>query len=109
MAGSEMIADSMTKAKARKTIWQMLSQRQWWRLVYDPEFVASRKLNKREHERRAKEMSEVFLSKLESFAKAENLPWLEEPEPEGEEDIMLKVLRNGGDASSKVAKGPHHE
>ena len=58
VAGTEMIADALTKASARKVFLQLLSQRQEWRLVCDPSFVAGRKLNKREHERLSQEMCE---------------------------------------------------
>ena len=75
VAGTEMIADALTKASARKIFLQLLSQRQEWRLVYDPDFVAGRKLSKQEHERRSQEMQAVFLQALQHFAATSSLPW----------------------------------
>ncbi|CAE7712174.1 unnamed protein product [Symbiodinium sp. CCMP2592] len=88
VAGTEMIADALTKASARKVFLQLLSQRQEWRLVYDPDFTAGRKLNKREHEKRVQELSANFLAALQQFAEEQRLPWgTAEAKPE-EEDLM---------------------
>ncbi|CAE6957766.1 RE1 [Symbiodinium sp. CCMP2592] len=94
VAGTEMIADAMTKASARKILLQLMSQQQQWRLVYDPDFVAGRKLNKKEHERRANEMSAQFLQATQHFAAESFLPWGESPECLTEEDMMLQNLRS---------------
>ena len=103
VAGTEMIADAMTKASARKVFLQLLSQRQEWRLVYDPDFVAGRKLTKQEHERRSREMQSMFLQAMQQFAAEANLPWDEiGPESFTEEDLMLQNLRNMTGVSSQV-------
>eukprot|EP00439_Symbiodinium_sp_Y106_P087219 s351_g42.t1 len=94
VAGSEMLSDALTKATARKFLLQLLSQQQEWRLVYDPDFVAGRKLNKKEHENRAKVQMETFLQHVQHFAVQNSLPWGEGPESVTEEDRMLQDLRS---------------
>ena len=88
-----MIADALTKASARKVFFQLLSQRQEWRLVCDPEFTAGRKLNKREHERISQEMAVKFVKALQHFSEEQSLPWDEPSLEPTEEDSLLNDLR----------------
>ena len=103
VAGSEMLSDALTKATARKFLLQLLSQQQEWRLVYDPDFVAGRKLNKKEHENRAKVQMETFLQHVQHFAVQNSLPWGEGPESVTEEDRMLQDLRSMTGVNSEVS------
>eukprot|EP00439_Symbiodinium_sp_Y106_P073683 s126_g13.t4 len=102
VAGTEMIADALTKTSARKVFLQLLSQRQEWRLVYDPGFTAGRKLNKREHEKRSQEMAANFLRGLQHFAEQQALPWVQEEPAAEEEEAMAQQLRNMTGVDSQV-------
>ncbi|CAE7456732.1 bchH, partial [Symbiodinium microadriaticum] len=61
VAGTEQLADGLTKGKARGILLRLLGDRQRWRLVYDPEFTAGKKLSKREQERRIREVEQHFI------------------------------------------------
>ena len=75
--GLAQLADSMTKANAKKTILQFLSGRQFWRLVHDPKFESGRKVHKREMERKLREMQEFFVQEVKKAAYKHNWPWTE--------------------------------
>ena len=44
--GLSQLADSLTKANAKKTLLQFLSGKQFWRLVHDPKFESGRRVHK---------------------------------------------------------------
>ena len=75
VAGTEMLADSLNKTKARKTILDLLAERHGWRLVYDPSFTAGRKLTKREAERKMQEVEVTSFNSVKAMAAHGNFPW----------------------------------
>ena len=77
--GLAQLGDSLTKAGARKTFLQFLSQRQFWRLVDDPKFESGRKVHKREMEKKLREMEEFFINEVRRAAEKNNWPWNEGP------------------------------
>ena len=102
VAGTEQLADAMTKGKARKILLQLLSERQMWRLVYDPEFTAGRKLTKREHERRIRDVETHFVNLIHDFAVENMFPWAEEEDlidPDGRLYEKLRSITGAGSES----------
>eukprot|EP00435_Cladocopium_sp_Y103_P025486 s1363_g6.t1 len=77
--GLAQLGDSLTKAGARKTFLQFLSQRQFWRLVDDPKFESGRRVHKREMEKKLREMEEFFIGEVRRAAERNNWPWDEGP------------------------------
>lgn len=75
--GLSQLADSLTKAHAKKTLLQFLSGKQFWRLVHDPKFESGRRVHKREMERKLREMEQFFVQEVKKAAMKHNWPWTE--------------------------------
>ena len=86
--GNAQLADSLTKAGARKVMLQFLSENQRWKLIHDPKFIAGKKLRKKELEKKMKETEERFSNWLGSLARQNRWPW---------HDVEDNDLRNGPD------------
>ena len=87
--GNAQLADSLTKAGARKVMLQFLSENQRWKLIHDPKFTAGKKLRKKELERKMLENEERFSNWLGSLASQNRWPW---------DNLDDNDLRNGPDA-----------
>ena len=93
VAGTEQLADGLTKGKARGILLRLLGDRQRWRLVYDPEFTAGKKLSKREQERRIREVEQHFIHCVKVLAEQGNFAWTETTELLDPEECTFERLR----------------
>ena len=100
VAGTEQLADALTKGKAKKVLLELMSERQHWRLVYDPSFTAGRKLTKREHEKRIREVEAHFVQKVQVFAFENMFPWALEQDLVDPDAALYERLRSITGASS---------
>ena len=84
--GDAQLGDVLTKWNSRKVFLQFLAANQHWKLVYDENFIAARKLKKRDLEKKLHEAEENFISWIGQLARQNRWPW-DEPE-----DQMLRSL-----------------
>ena len=109
VAGTEQLADALTKGKAKKILLQLMSEQQMWRLIYDPAFTAGRKLTKREHERRIREVEANFVACVQHFAVENMFPWAEEEDLMDPDAALYERLRGFTGASSHERRVPYSE
>ena len=89
--GDMQLGDSLTKFGSRKVMLRFLSGNQNWKLVHDPEFVAGKKIKKRELEQKLKDSEDQFVALVAEMARRNRWPW---------DDEVSKELRSMGDVSS---------
>ena len=110
VAGTEQLADALTKGKAKKILLQLMGEQQMWRLVYDPAFTAGRRLTKREHERRIREVEANFILCVQHYFAVENMfPWAEEEDLMDPDGALYERLRGFTGASSHEHRVSHAE
>ena len=111
VAGAEQLADGLTKAKARGILLRLLGDQQRWRLVYDPEFTAGRKLSKTEQEQRIREVEQSFILAVQDLAKQGNFPWDDVAEMPDPEDFTFEKLKSMTGASTLyvIERPPVHK
>ena len=79
--GLDQLGDALTKSNSRKVMLRFFSENQWWRLIYDEQFTAGRKLKKRDMEKQMKEAEMTFVSKIAEMARKNRWPWDDVSEP----------------------------
>ena len=104
VAGTEQLADGMTKAKARGILLRLLGDQQHWQLVYDPEFTTGRKLTKREQEKRIREVETHFIACVQQLAADNNFPWADTSEFPDPEERTFEKLRCVTGASTRESE-----
>ena len=79
--GLDQLGDALTKSNSRKVMLRFFAENQWWRLIYDEQFTAGRKLKKRDMEKQMKEAEMTFVSKIAEMARKNRWPWDDVSEP----------------------------
>ncbi|CAE7799825.1 unnamed protein product [Symbiodinium sp. CCMP2592] len=105
VAGTELLADALTKGKAKKVLLELMSERQHRRLIYDPQFTAGRKLTKREHEKCIREVEAHVVHQVQAFAYENLFPWAAEQDLVDPDAALYERLRSVTGASSGFYMG----
>eukprot|EP00435_Cladocopium_sp_Y103_P023442 s1426_g5.t1 len=67
--GLAQLGDCLTKANERKVFLKFLANGQKWRLVHDEQFIAGRKVRKRELEQATRDMQQGFVMAIKEMAR----------------------------------------
>ena len=77
--GLAQLADALTKSNSRKILLQLFGNGQRWRLIFDPKFLAGKKVRKKELLEAIRKQQEVFICSIRDLALANRWPW-DDPE-----------------------------
>ena len=93
--GEAQLADCLTKdtIASKKGLMSFLSSGQRWSVVFDPKFLAARKLRKAELQKALKEREVSFIAALRAFSLKERYPWYLEDYVEVYQDLQPQDLR----------------
>ena len=73
--GLAQLADALTKSNSRKILLQLFGNGQRWRLIFDPKFLAGKKVRKKELLEEIRKQQEVFICSIRDLALAKRWPW----------------------------------
>eukprot|EP00435_Cladocopium_sp_Y103_P053899 s1130_g17.t1 len=74
--GDAQLGDALTKGgAANKMLTQFFSNDQRWQFIHDPDFVAGKKLRKRNLEKDLQEKQDAFISLVQELAEDGTFPW----------------------------------
>ena len=74
--GDAQLGDALTKGgTSKKMLMQFFSNDQFWQLTHDPDFVAGKKLRKKNLEKQLQEKQDKFVSLVQLMAEQCRFPW----------------------------------
>ena len=74
--GDAQLGDALTKGgTSKKMLMQFFSNDQFWQLTHDPDFVAGKKLRKKNLEKQLQEKQDKFVSHVQLMAERCRFPW----------------------------------
>ena len=91
--GLAMLADTMTKAGAKKSFMHFLINGQKWSIVHDESFTAGRKIHKATLRKQLTARQDLYVECLRKFSLENRLPWFDE-EQQQDADPDLVSLTN---------------